>query len=152
MKKILVLLIFIFAAISLNAQKTAQKTSPSTVQPTTEDEYLYGISGYKLQLNMKLTMKPGYTLQDYTAVEEPERKVEFKGLFRKGETAPCAIIMIYTKVRGTPNYYCIPTTDATPELWKKFNDSLIDDNNNAQPQMQFFAKSLANLAQQLAHK
>lgn len=122
------------------------------IAPTSNDEYLYGAVGYKLQLNAKLDVKKGYHLNDFTPIEEAERKVEFKGIFRSGETKPCAIIMIYTKLRNTPQYYCIPTADAAPELWQKFFKSLLDDTENQQPQLQFFAYCLGNLAAQLSAK
>lgn len=141
MKKIILFFLCACCCIQMHAQKQA---------PTTEDEFLYGASGYKLQLNMKLPMKPGYTLKDYNTIEEPDRKTEFKGLLRNGETKPCAFIMIYTKIRSAPNYYCIPTTDADPELWKKFYKSLIDENNIEQPQLQFLAYCLGHLAQEIS--
>ncbi len=122
------------------------------IAATTHDEYLYGSVGYKLQLNAKLDVKQGYYLKDYTPVEEADRKTEFKGIFRKGETIPCAIIMIYTKLRNAPQYYCIPTADAAPQLWQKFFKSLTDDSENQQPQLQFFAYCLGNLAAQLSAK
>jgi hypothetical protein len=122
----------------------------TNIAPTTSSEYLYGAVGYKLQLNNKLAMKEGYTLADFTPVEEANRKVEFKGIYRTGETKPCAFIMIYTKMRNTPQYYCIPTHDADQELWTKFFNSLLDDTENQQPQLQFFAYCLAQLSAQLA--
>ncbi len=143
-KRFLGLTLILIACIQIC---TAQKISP-----TTHDEYLYGSVGYKLQLNAKLDVKQGYHLKDYAPVEEINRKTEFKGIFRNGETQPCAIIMIYTKLRNAPQYYCIPTADASPELWQKFFKSLMDDSENQQPQLQFFAYCLGNLAAQLSAK
>jgi hypothetical protein len=142
------LLSFCFLWFMINA--SAQTTV--AIAPTTPEEYNYGFAGYKLQLNMKLPMKDGYHLREYKSVEEAERTMEFKGVFRKGETKPCVMIMIFTKLRTTPQYYAIPTTDASAELWKKFYDSLMDDSQNNIPQLQFFTKCLGNLAQQLAHQ
>ena len=139
---------FCFLWLMINA--SAQTTVP--IAPTTPEEYNYGFAGYKLQLNMKLPMKDGYYIKEFKQVEEPLRTVEFKGVFRKGETKPCVIIMVFTKLRTTPQYYAIPTTDAPAELWKKFYDSLLDDTENNQPQLQFFSMCLGNLAQQLAHQ
>jgi len=129
----------------LNAQQ-------AKIAPTTSTEYLYASVGYKMQLNAKLPPKEGYTLKDYKPIEQPERKVEFKGVFRKGEAKPCAFIMIYTKLRTTPQYYGIPTVNADAELWQKFFDSLKDDSENQQPQLQFFAYCLANLAAQISEQ
>ena len=143
LKNSLFLLLFVFFTNISTAQK---------INPTANDEYLYGSVGYKLQLNAKLDGKQGYHLSDYAPIEETDRKVEFKGIFRNGETKPCALIMIYTKFRNTPQYYCIPTADAAPELWQKFFKSLRDDSENQQPQLQFFAYCLGNLAAQLSAK
>lgn len=141
--KITAFLIFSFFSIAVKAQSTK-------IAPTTSSEYLYASVGYKIQLNAKLPTKEGYILKDYNPIEQPDRKVEFKGVYRKGETKPCAFIMIYTKLRTTPQYYGIPTADADPELWQKFFASLTDDSENQQPQLQFFAYCLANLAAQIA--
>ncbi|HRV53317.1 MAG: hypothetical protein M9940_01330 [Bacteroidetes bacterium] len=132
--------LMLIAALKLNAQQA----------PTTSAEYLYGSVGYKLQLNNKLPMKEGYTLRDFSPVVEDTRQVEFKGLYRNGEKIPCAVIMIYTRLRMAPQYYCIPSADADAELWKKFNASLLDDSENQQPQLQFFAYCIAHLSAQLA--
>lgn len=143
MNKLLILFIsglFLMTANLVKAQQT----------PTTSAEYLYGSVGYKLQLNNKLPMKAGYSLKDFDPVEEESRKVEFKGLYRNGEKNPCAVIMIYTRLRMAPQYYCIPSADADAELWKKFNVSLLDDSENQQPQLQFFAYCIAHLASQLS--
>ena len=118
------------------------------INPTTEAEFLYGSVGYKIQLNNKLPVKEGYSLKDFKPVVEENRQVEFKGVFRKGENTPCAVIMIYTKLRNAPQYYCIPTDDASADLWQRFNASLLDDSENQQPQLQFFAYCLAYLSSQ----
>lgn len=141
--KTTLLLISCLFSLMLNAQQTK-------IAPTTSTEYLYASVGYKMQLNAKLPAKEGYTLKDYKPIEQPDRKVEFKGVFRKGETKPCAFIMIYTKLRTTPQYYGIPTANADAELWQKFFESLKDDSENQQPQLQFFAYCLANLAAQIS--
>lgn len=138
--------VFGFAAHAQNA------VSKNEIAPTTAEEYNYGFAGYRLQLNLKLPMKDGYFLKEYKSVEEAERSMEFKGVFRKGETKPCVIIMIFTKLRTPPQYYAIPTTDAPPELWKKFYESLMDDEKNNLPQLQFFTMCLGILSQQLAHQ
>ncbi|MBS1763480.1 MAG: hypothetical protein JSS90_00790 [Bacteroidetes bacterium] len=139
-KIFLTLCLILISALGLHAQQV----------PTTSAEYLYGSVGYKLQLNNKLPMKEGYTLRDFAPVNEETRQVEFKGLFRNGENKPCAVIMIYTRLRMAPQYYCIPSADADAELWSKFKASLLDDSENQQPQLQFFAYCIAHLASQLA--
>jgi hypothetical protein len=141
MKKTILIIIGLIHVCLLQAQP---------ISPTTAAEYLYGSVGYKLQLNNKLPMKEGYLLKDFITIDQENRKVEFKGIFRTGEKQPCATIMIYTKLRNAPQYYCIPTADADAELWQKFNASLLDDTENQQPQLQFFAWCIARLAAQLS--
>ena len=140
MKKSVIVIAIFFSNLICSAQK---------INPTTLEEYNYCSVGYKIQLQTKMEMKSGYNLQDYNSCEESERKVEFKGLFRNNEKNPCAIIMIYTKVRGAPDYFCIPTKDANPELWNKFYKSLEGDAVNGQPQLQFYCKCIAQLVMQI---
>ncbi len=141
---------YIISVLLVAAFTLGVKAQNTKIAPTSSGEYLFGSVGYKLQLNNKLPMKEGYTLKDFQPIEMAERKVEFKGIYRKGESKPCAFIMIYTKLRNTPQYYCIPTADADTELWQKFHSSLMDDSENQQPQLQFFGYCLAQLAAQLS--
>jgi hypothetical protein len=113
------------------------------VAPTTEEEYNIGSVGYKMLLTMKVELKPGYTVTDYATYEYADRKAEFKGLLRKGETKPCAVIMVYQKLRGAPEYYCIPTPDAPEALWDRYRASLNGETDNKQEQLQFFGFALA---------
>src|SRR5689334_5795403 len=90
-------LFFILMASGLFAQISA---------PTTDEEYNYGAIGYKIQLQAKLGNKQGYNLTDAEGCEEPERKIEYKIMYRSGETTPCGVILIYTRMRNPPQYYC----------------------------------------------
>jgi hypothetical protein len=121
------------------------------ITPTTVDEYNYGAVGYKIQLQARLDTKEGYVLKDAEGCEESDRKLEFKILYRKGETQPCAVIAIFTKIRQAPLYYCIPTTNASPELWDKFYKSLTTGTDNPAGQLQFFNYCIARLMMGFAH-
>ncbi len=120
------------------------------VAPTTEAEYNYGAVGYKIQLQAKLDTREGYHLVDAEGCEDPERKIEFKIMYRTGEAKPCGVIMIYTRIRNSPLYYCIPTENASPLLWEKFHKSLHTGTDNPSDQLHFFSYCLARLTMQLA--
>lgn len=134
MKKILTSCLLIFII----------NTAFSQQAPTTDEEYNYGISGYKLQLQMKLPMKKGYSLTELSTVERAERKCEFKTLYRDGEKQPCAMIMVYYRPRVNPEYFCIPSADASTELWDKFFSSLKTDIENEQERFRFFTYAIAS--------
>ena len=120
-------------------------TCAQVIQPTTEEEYNYGAVGYKLQLNARLDTKEGYILKDAEGCEEPERKIEYKIMYRQGEVHPCAVILVYTKLRSAPQYYCVPTPNANPQLWDKFYKSLTIGTDNPAEQLQFFTSCLGRL-------
>ena len=118
-------------------------THAQTIAPTTDEEYTMGLVGYKMFLQMGVEIKQGYKVNPLAEYEYAERKASFKGLFRPGEQKPCAIIMIYTRLRGAPEYYCIPTLDAPEFFWDRFRTSLAGETDNQQEQLQFFCFSLA---------
>ena len=84
-------------------------------------------------------------MKDAEGCEEPDRKIEFKILYREGETQPCAVIMAYTKVRNAPIYFCIPTANASAALWEKFHKSLTASTDNPAEQLQFFTTCTSRL-------
>ena len=118
-------------------------THAQTIKPTTEEEYNIGLAGYKMFLQMKVEIKKGYKIVDLTTVEYGDRKAEFKGLQRDGENKPCAVLLIYSKVRGAPEYYCIPTPDAPEVLWDRFRTAITGETDVKQEQLQFFSFALA---------
>lgn len=120
------------------------------ISPTTDEEYNYGAVGYKIQLQAKLETKQGYRLADAEGCEESDRKIEFKLIYRDKENQPCAVIMIYTKVRNPPAYFCIPSVNASPVLWDKFYKSIATGTDNPAEQLQFFTKCLAQLLMEVA--
>ena len=114
-----------------------------SIQPTTEEEYNIGLAGYKMFLQMKVEIKSGYKIKHLQSFEYGERKSEFKGLYRDGESKPCAVVMVYSKLRGAPEYYCIPTPDASEDLWDRFRKGITGDTDSKQEQLQFFGFALA---------
>ena len=123
---------------------TSQGQTPSgKIAPTTEEEYVMGSVGYKMFMQMKVVLKDNYKVKDIKEFEYGERKASFKGLHRPGEEKPCAIIMVYTKLRGAPEYYCIPTLDAPELLWDRYRMGLVGETDNQQDQLQFFGFALA---------
>jgi hypothetical protein len=144
MKKILIALVFLLL-FTFNA--ISQK-----IKPTTEDEYNFGSVGYKIQMQMKLPMKKGYSVIDLGGHEEPDRSVALKGLVRDGETIPCAVIMVYSKINTPPEYFCMPTIDASEALWNRFYESLNVITENKQQQLQFMMLGMGKTLTKLADK
>jgi hypothetical protein len=134
-------LVFIFYSNASFGQK---------INPTTEEEYNFGMVGYKIQLQNKLPMKQGYRIADFGIFEEPDRTVAFKGLLRQGEDYPCAIIMIYTKDKFPPEYFCIPTEDASFELWERYFKSLKVVSDNQVSQLRFMSYGLSRTLMRLS--
>lgn len=114
-----------------------------TVAPTTEEEYNYGAVGYRIQLQTRMSDKPGYEIRSGGACEEPGRKITFNNMYRVGEKAPCAVILVFERPRASPSYYCIPTSNASPALWEKFKSSLNGGTDNPLEQLRFFSTCMA---------
>ncbi|MFN5345734.1 MAG: hypothetical protein ACK44N_08925 [Bacteroidota bacterium] len=130
-------LLFLFALIILSFQGISQSTSP-----TTDEEFNMATTGYKMYLQMGLPMKPGYRIVDFKEYEYGERKMVLKGLYRPTELKPCAMIIAYSRLRGAPEYYCIPSPDADELLWDRFRVSLAGEIDNKQEQLQFLSFAL----------
>lgn len=139
MKNILPVLLSLFMLCAFESVSGQDKK----IAPTAEDEYVMGSVGYKMFMQMGVELKGGYKVKDIAEYEYGERKASFKGLYRPAETTPCAVIMVYTKLRGAPEYYCIPTLDAPEILWDRYRMSLAGETDNKQEQLQFFGFALA---------
>jgi len=120
--------------------------SAQDIEPTTEVEYNYGAVGYRIQLQAGMSDKTGYHIDKIDEYEEDERKMEMMGMFRDGEKFPCAVIMVFTRIRTAPLYFCIPSRDASEELWTKFHNSLTTGTDNPQDQLHFFSTCIAKLS------
>lgn len=118
--------------------------------PTTDEEYNMSTVGYKLYLQMGVELKKGYTVKELGEYEYGDRKATFKGLYRPGDEKPCVIIMMYSKLRGAPEYYGIPTIDAPEILWDRYRMSLTGETDNKQEQLQFFSFALGKVLMQHA--
>jgi hypothetical protein len=143
MKKYLLILLFILPTASIQAQ---------SFPPTTEEEYNMGSVGYKMYLSMGVELTKGYSVKDLATYEYGDRKATFKGLYRGADKIPCATLLIYNKLRGAPEYYCIPTTDAPEILWDRFRTSVAGENDSKTDQMQFFTFAIAKLYMDTATK
>jgi hypothetical protein len=143
MKKLMFLILLLLGSDLAHAQ---------TFKATTEEEYNMGTVGYKMYLTMGVQMKTGYSVEPFTTFEYGERKAEFKGLFRPGDKKPCAILLIYSKQRGAPEYYCIPTLDAPEILWDRYRTSLGGEIDQKQEQVEFFGFALAKAAMYFSNK
>lgn len=130
--------IFILSFLLWSLESIAQP-----VKPTTEEEYNYGTIGYKIQLQTKLPMKQGYSISDLGIYEEPNRMVSFKGLLRDGDSMPCAVIMIYTKDKNPPEYFCLPTSNAPESIWSRYYQSLNVISDNQIEQLKFMSYGLS---------
>jgi hypothetical protein len=93
---------------------------------TTMEEYNYITKGYKVQLESGLDMKQGYKFEDVTEStlvtgDSSYKKTEFKALFRRDESAPCAILCVFSNVLKNDlqntDYICIPHLDSPKEIW-----------------------------------
>ncbi|MFM7177407.1 MAG: hypothetical protein ACKO0X_08310 [Bacteroidota bacterium] len=131
-------LVFLLVFMTSVMQAMAQ-----TFAPTTEEEYNYGAIGYRIQLQTRMTDKPGYEIRVGGSCEEPGRKITFNNMYRVGEKVPCALILVYERPGVSPSYYCVPSSNASPALWDKFKSSLNGGTDNPVEQLRFFATCMA---------
>lgn len=106
---------------------------------TTLEEYNYVTKGYQIQKESGLDMKKGYRLielhQNSTIIKTKtdvrllgsdkyanvKRAMSFRGLYRDGENAPCAIMIAYKRLdNGFVQYLCVPHKDSSDEIWQMF--------------------------------
>ncbi|MBK8846996.1 MAG: hypothetical protein IPO27_10790 [Bacteroidetes bacterium] len=137
MRKMMIALWLLIVSSSLQAQ-----VKDETILPTTEEEYNYCATGYRLQLQMELPMKRGYKLEDITNLTEGERTFSFKSLYRTGEKKPCAILVIYSRPRVAPLYYCVPSENAPEPLWRNYYTSLANATENEKEYLRVFNYAL----------
>lgn len=121
-----------------------------SVAPTTDEEYNYGAIGYRIQLQTRMSDKPGYEIRESGTCEEPGRKITLMGMYRSQEQFPCASIMIYDRSGAAPQYYCVPSANASPKLWDQFHKSLSGGTDKPTEQLQFFSTCLARFMMEKA--
>ncbi len=102
---------------------------------TSEEEYLYVTYGYKEQLLKGLDDKKGYAwkqILEYKFVYDNEKLIghksnlslfTFEGLYRIGESKPCAIVSIYRKDENMKKrdgvFICIPHPKSETDIYAK---------------------------------
>lgn len=133
----------LFVLLLLAVQPFTGSAQTGKISPTTPEEYTMGATGYKMFMQMGVELKKNYKVKDIAEYEYAERKAAVKGLYRPGEDKPCAIIIVYTKPRGAPEYYCVPTVDAPEALWDNYRMSLAGQTDSRQEQLEFFAFAMA---------
>lgn len=134
---------YLMALMLIAGISTTALSQTGKINPTTEDEYVMGSTGYKMFMQMGVELKNNYKVKDIADYEYGDRKASVKGLHRPGEEKPCAVILVYTKLRGAPEYYCIPTVDAPEYIWDKYRMSLAGQTDSRQEQLEFFSFALA---------
>lgn len=147
MRKILSLKTLVLLSLLFSGQHLWAQTAPTTLE-----EYNMGSVGYRTYLQLGVELKKGYKVNPLTTYEYGERKAEFKGLYRPAETKPCAIILVYSRPRANPEYYCIPSPDSDELLWDLFRKSLAGETDSKQEQLQFFSAALGHGMMYFAQK
>lgn len=117
------LILISIAAFTQNRIVSVDPANGDADLATTEEEYNYLTKGYAIQVASGLDMKRGYSFVDFgttpTSFSDGTRVTEFKGLLRDGMSTPCAILMKYSGPSGNATYICIPTYNASPDLWQR---------------------------------
>lgn len=116
---------------------------------TTQEEYNYITKGYKTQIEQGLDMKKGYSFKDidtsYTTTGTEKRECIFKALYKTSEIKPCAILMIYKRTdisTGVTYYICIPSYNATKEIWNQTLSFITSTFKENDPMLQTIIYSL----------
>jgi hypothetical protein len=137
------------------------------VAQTTEEEYLYVSFGYKEQLLNGLDDKKGYSwkqLSEYKFVYDNEKLIgrksgmvsifSFEGLYRAGETKPCAIVAIYREKESLKKrdgvFICLPHPKSGTDIFAKVQthfEKTVDFNS---VQLRHYGLALGRLATTIA--
>jgi hypothetical protein len=147
---------------SIDNIKIKNASKADVTNATTVEEYNYMSKGYKMQIDGGLDMKKGYSfiplgewnLKDGNA----EGKFIFKGLVRQGQSTPCGTMMIYrlksrySKDFSEAAYICIPTLDATSELWETTFKGIPNNDMIAEALMKFSSQQTANVNYKMMNK
>lgn len=114
MKRILLLTVIVIMSITGYSQ-------------TTQEEYNYATKGLKAQYANGLDMKKGYTIELYYQSEKNSSNwlYSYYLLKKDGETKPVAIVLVSGESLNSAGtmFFCIPSYDASPTLWKLFKES-----------------------------
>ncbi len=129
---------------------------------TTEEEYLYVTYGYKEQLLKGLDDKKGYSWKqtlEYKFVYDNEKLIghksslslfTFEGLYRSGESRPCAIVSIYRKDENMKKrdgiFICLPHPKSDSGIYAKMETYFKDKVDFNAVQMRNYTLALGKLA------
>ncbi len=113
---------------------------------TTETEYNYVKKGYKTQIEQGLDMKKGYTFKELHTNFYGTYKMKFKGLYRDGQTYPCAILIVM-EYDGDVDYVCIPHHESEKKIWEMYANYVISLGERSKALSWGIAKSAAFFAQ-----
>jgi len=104
---------------------------------TTLEEYNYVTKGYKIQVESGLDMKKGYVMKDlfevFIRIEINDSpfgvapktiKTTAKGLYRTGQTSPCAIMLIESAGSQIGKPVCIPHYLSEESIWELYTKSI----------------------------
>lgn len=135
---------------------------------TTLEEYLYVTYGYREQLQKGLDDKKNYHWQVLMQHKFPFKKsgflqgqyqtgvFDFEGLYRTGETTPCAIAAIFRSREGLPKkdgvFVCIPHPKTDKDIQAKAEKYLVEETDFPESIFQQFSIALGKLAMTLASK
>ena len=138
----------------------------NTYAQTTEEEYLYVTFGYDEQLDKGLDDKKGYSwkpLTDYKFVNKKGTlmwkksqvsKFEFEGLYRDGESTPCAIVSIYKEDADMKKkdgvFVCIPHPDSGQEVLAKAETYFLEEIDFDADVLSYYSLALSKLAIHMA--
>lgn len=132
---------------------------------TSEEEFLYANLGYKEQLLKGLDDKKGYSwkpLSDYTYSDKKgmigkkfqQSKFLFEGLYRDGESTPCALVAIYleneTMEKKNGTFICIPHPNSGQTVAGKARDYFDDEVKFNSDQLFHYSIALGRLSMYLA--
>lgn len=129
---------------------------------TTLEEYLYVTYGYKEQLQKGLDDKKNYHWQVLMQHKFPFKKsgflqgqyqtgvFDFEGLYRTGESHPCAIVAVFRFREGLPKkdgvFVCIPHPKTDKDIQAKAEKYLMEETDFSESVFQQYAIALGKLA------
>jgi hypothetical protein len=107
---------------------------------TTKKEFDYLTQEYGDLIKKRKPLKEDYTFVEMYSTKYESRKMTFKGMIRKGETKPAAILVLYeSDFNDDIDYLCIPNKFSSEEMWEDFYYYLRDGHYSARTLSVMFA-------------
>ncbi len=135
---------------------------------TSMEEYLYVTFGYKEQLQKGLDDKKGYSWKPLLQHKFSFKKggfitdqyqvgvFDFEGLYRDGESAPCATVAIFKETEGMAKkdgvFGCIPHPKTEKDIQALAEKYLLEKTQFSVRVFQQYAIGLGKLAMKLANE